>query len=116
LDRWAPSGRYRTIAPSKQWNYAIKAARETTNKHGHAEQREIDDRKLRPAHVGFTAGPVACGIVMAPFPVLLVGGTLVAALTFAYILDLVMVPLFGRLGIAQSPRDHQPIPGPYSNP
>jgi hypothetical protein len=35
-NRWALSGRYRTIAPSEEWNDAIKAARETANKHGHA--------------------------------------------------------------------------------
>jgi hypothetical protein len=44
------------------------------------------------------------GIAMAPIPVLLVGGTLAAAVFFAFILDLLKVPVFVRLGIAQSPR------------
>jgi H+-transporting ATPase len=54
-----------------------------------------------------------CGIAMTPLPVLLVGGTLAAALTFAFILDLIKVPVFAHLGITQNPHaDHQPIPGP----
>jgi H+-transporting ATPase len=44
------------------------------------------------------------GIAMAPLPVLLVTGTLAAAVLFAFILDLVKVPVLARLGIAQSPR------------
>ncbi|MGC2461971.1 MAG: HAD-IC family P-type ATPase [Steroidobacteraceae bacterium] len=47
------------------------------------------------------------GIAMTPLPALLVGGTLAAAVIFAFILDLVKVPVFARLGIAQSPR-HSP--------
>ncbi len=40
------------------------------------------------------------GIAMTPLPVLVVAGTLAAAIAFAFILDLVKVPLFRRLGIA----------------
>jgi H+-transporting ATPase len=40
-----------------------------------------------------------CGIAMAPLPVLVVGGTLVEAATFAFILDLAKVPVFNRLRI-----------------
>jgi H+-transporting ATPase len=48
------------------------------------------------------------GIAMAHLPALLVAGTLIAAAIFAFILDLVKVPVFVRLGIAQSPR-HRPV-------
>jgi H+-transporting ATPase len=41
-----------------------------------------------------------CGIAMAPLPVLVVAGTLVAAIAFTFILDLLKVPLFHRLRIA----------------
>jgi hypothetical protein len=37
---------------------------------------------------------------MTPLPVLLVGGTLTAAVAFAFIADLAKVPAFRRLGIA----------------
>jgi H+-transporting ATPase len=43
------------------------------------------------------------GIAMARLPVLLVAGTLAAAALFAFVLDLIKVPVFARLGIAQSP-------------
>jgi hypothetical protein len=43
------------------------------------------------------------GIAMAPLPPLVVTGTLVASIVFAFILDLVKVPVFAHLGIAQSP-------------
>jgi hypothetical protein len=43
------------------------------------------------------------GIAMTPLPTLFVAGTLAAAVIFAFILDLVKVPVFARLGIAQSP-------------
>jgi hypothetical protein len=48
------------------------------------------------------------GIAMTPIPALLVGGTLAAAVIFALILDLVKIPVFVRLGIAQSAR-HRPV-------
>jgi H+-transporting ATPase len=48
------------------------------------------------------------GIAMTPIPALLVGGTLAAAVIFAVLSDLVKVPIFVRLGIAQSPR-HRPV-------
>jgi H+-transporting ATPase len=40
-----------------------------------------------------------CGIAMAPLPALVVGGTLVAAAVFAFVLDLAKVPVFNRLRI-----------------
>ncbi|MBI2718415.1 MAG: HAD-IC family P-type ATPase [Rhizobiales bacterium] len=40
------------------------------------------------------------GIAMAPLPALVVAGTLAAATAFAFVLDMVKVPLFARLGIA----------------
>jgi H+-transporting ATPase len=40
------------------------------------------------------------GIAMAPLPMFAVGGTLVAAAVFAFMLDFVKVPVFKRLGIA----------------
>jgi H+-transporting ATPase len=40
------------------------------------------------------------GIAMAPLPLLVMGGTLVGALVFAFIVDFVKVPVFHRLGIA----------------
>ena len=40
-----------------------------------------------------------CGIAMAPLPVLFVGGILVAAAVFAFILDFAKVPVFHRLRI-----------------
>jgi H+-transporting ATPase len=41
-----------------------------------------------------------CGIAMAPVPMFFVGGTLVAAAVFAFVLDFAKVPVFKRLGIA----------------
>jgi H+-transporting ATPase len=41
-----------------------------------------------------------CGIAMAPLPVFVVGGTLVAAAVFAFIADFAKVPVFNRLRIA----------------
>jgi H+-transporting ATPase len=41
-----------------------------------------------------------CGIAMAPVPIFLVGGILVAAAVFAFMLDFAKVPVFRRLGIA----------------
>jgi len=40
------------------------------------------------------------GIAMAPLPMLVVGGTLVAAAAFAFLLDFAKVPVFKRLRIA----------------
>jgi hypothetical protein len=37
---------------------------------------------------------------MAPLPLLVMGGTLVGAVVFAFIVDFVKVPVFHRLGIA----------------
>jgi H+-transporting ATPase len=41
-----------------------------------------------------------CGIAMTPLPVLVVGGILVAAAVFAFVVDFAKVPLFNRLKIA----------------
>jgi len=41
-----------------------------------------------------------CGIAMTPLPILVVGGILVAAAVFAFILDVAKVPVFKRLRIA----------------
>jgi H+-transporting ATPase len=41
-----------------------------------------------------------CGIAMTPLPIFVVGGILVAAVVFAFIVDLVKVPVFKRLRIA----------------
>ncbi len=44
------------------------------------------------------------GIAMTSLPLLVVAGTLAAAAAFAFVLDLVKVPVFVRLGIAERPR------------
>jgi H+-transporting ATPase len=41
-----------------------------------------------------------CGVAMTPLPILVVGGILVAAAVFAFILDVAKVPVFKRLKIA----------------
>jgi H+-transporting ATPase len=46
------------------------------------------------------------GIAMTPLPALLVAGTLAAAATFTFFMDLAKVPVFARLGIAESPAIH----------
>jgi H+-transporting ATPase len=40
------------------------------------------------------------GIAMSALPLIVVGGTLGAAIAFAFIVDVVKVPVFKRLGIA----------------
>jgi H+-transporting ATPase len=42
------------------------------------------------------------GIVMTPLPVLVVAGTLAAAVAFAFVVDMVKLPVFAHLGIAES--------------
>jgi H+-transporting ATPase len=44
----------------------------------------------------------AAGIAMAPIPVLDIAGTLAAAVLFALVLDLIKVPVFAHLGIAEN--------------
>jgi len=47
------------------------------------------------------ASPLAiCGIFMTPLPILVVAGTLAAAVVFAFLVDAAKGPVFGRLGIA----------------
>jgi len=41
-----------------------------------------------------------CGIAMSPLPILVVGGTLVSAAAFAFLVDFAKAPLFNRLKIA----------------
>jgi H+-transporting ATPase len=41
-----------------------------------------------------------CGIFMTPLPILVVAGTLAAAVVFAFLVDAAKGPVFGRLGIA----------------
>jgi H+-transporting ATPase len=40
-----------------------------------------------------------CGIAMSPLPLFFVGGTLVAAAVFAFVVDFAKAPAFKRLGI-----------------
>jgi H+-transporting ATPase len=40
------------------------------------------------------------GIAMAPLPLLVIGGTLLGAVIFAFLVDIVKVPVFHRLKIA----------------
>jgi H+-transporting ATPase len=50
------------------------------------------------------------GLAMAPLPALLVAGTLAAAVIFAFILDLVKVPVFARLGVSRKLGQRPVIP------
>jgi H+-transporting ATPase len=50
--------------------------------------------------VTIAATLATCGIAMTPLPVIIVGGILVAAAVFAFILDVAKVPVFKRLRIA----------------
>jgi H+-transporting ATPase len=52
--------------------------------------------------IGIASTLAVGGIAMSPLPAVLVAGTLAAAVVFAFALDLVKVPVFARLGIAQS--------------
>ena len=77
-----------------------------------------------PAPVGLSSKPLACRVVRCRYrdrldighrrnrddalPALVVAGTLAAAAAFAFVLDLVKVPVFARLGIAQS-RRYSPV-------
>ena len=55
--------------------------------------------------IGIAAAFAITGIAMAPVPALLVAGTLAAAALFALALDLIKVPVFAHLGIAEKRRD-----------
>jgi H+-transporting ATPase len=57
------------------------------------------------ADIGIASILAVGGIAMTPLPPLVVAGTLAAAAAFAFVLDLVKVPVFARLGIAQRPGD-----------
>jgi H+-transporting ATPase len=62
------------------------------------------------ADIAIASTLAVAGIAMTSLSVLLVVGTLAAALIFAFILDLVKVPVFARFGIAQGPRHHPVAP------
>jgi hypothetical protein len=49
------------------------------------------------------------GFAMTPLPVWLVGATLAVAILFAFLMDLIKVPVFARLGFASRPHD-RPVP------
>jgi H+-transporting ATPase len=51
--------------------------------------------------IGIAATLAITGIAMAPVPILLVAATLAAAVLFALVLDLIKVPVFAHLGIAE---------------
>jgi hypothetical protein len=52
----------------------------------------------------------AGGIAMTPLPAMVVVGTLLSAVAFAFVLDFVKVPVFARLGIAQSAHLRHVVP------
>jgi hypothetical protein len=58
------------------------------------------------ADIVITSTLAVGGIAMTPLPPLMVTGTLAAAVVFAFVLDLVKVPVFIRLGIADRPHEH----------
>jgi H+-transporting ATPase len=53
------------------------------------------------ADIGIATTLAITGIAMAPMPALLVAGTLAAAVLFALALDLIKIPVFAHLGIAE---------------
>ena len=55
------------------------------------------------ADIGIASTLAVGGFAMSPLPPSVVAGTLAAAAAFAFLLDLVKVPLFARLGIADRP-------------
>jgi H+-transporting ATPase len=59
--------------------------------------------------IGIASTLAVGGIAMTPLPVWLVAATLAAAVLFAFLLDLIKVPVFARLGLAPNPRD-RPVP------
>jgi H+-transporting ATPase len=54
--------------------------------------------------IGIASTLAVGGIAMRPLPAWLVAATLAAAVIFAFLLDLIKVPLFARLGFAPSAR------------
>ena len=65
--------------------------------------------------IGIAATLAIAGIAMTPLPPLLVAGTLTAAAVFGVALDLVKVPVFARLGMADGVASAPPR-GPRSKP
>jgi H+-transporting ATPase len=55
--------------------------------------------------IGIASTMAVGGFAMTPLPVWLVAATLAAAVVFAFLLDLIKVPVFARLGFASSRRD-----------
>jgi H+-transporting ATPase len=71
------------------------------------ERRRIGSARPSLWHIGSSVVDLliasvlaTCGIAMAPLPIFLVGGILVAAAVFAVILDFAKVPVFNFLNIA----------------
>jgi H+-transporting ATPase len=71
------------------------------------ERQRLGSCRPSPLLVGFSALDLliasmlaTCGIAMSHLPILVVGGTLVSAAVFAFIVDFAKVPLFKRLKIA----------------
>jgi len=59
--------------------------------------------------IGIASTLAVGGIAMARLPFWIVAATLAAAVVFAFLLDLIKVPVFARLGFAPNPRD-RPVP------
>ena len=71
------------------------------------ERQRLGSSRPSPLLVGCSALDLliaftlaTCGVAMSRLPILVVGGTLVAAAVFAFIVDFIKVPLFKRLKIA----------------
>ena len=52
------------------------------------------------ADISIAATLAISGILITPLPMIVVAGTLAAAVIFALVVDAAKVPVFGRLGIA----------------
>ncbi len=60
------------------------------------------------ADIGIASVLALGGIAMTPLPLSVVAGTLAASAGFAFVLDLIKVPVFARLGISQRPCESPP--------
>jgi hypothetical protein len=67
------------------------------------------------ADIGIASTLAVGGIAMTPLPAVFVAGTLGAAVMFAFILDLIKVAVFSRLGIAGSARARPAPHGTHGN-
>jgi hypothetical protein len=59
------------------------------------------------ADIAIAATLAVGGIAMTPLPIRPVAGALVGAVVFAFVLDLIKVPVFSRLGIARKAANQQ---------